>query len=87
MSDNLDRRLVEILWKFHNDRLKDPSIAELKPYIDELRAEVDNARIQSIDDMLDWLDSIVKASRHAVDAIDSLESVRHYLNTQESEES
>ena len=49
-------------------------------------AEADKARIQSIDDMLDWLDSIVKASRHAVDAIDSLESVRHYLNTQESED-
>ena len=44
MSDNLDRRLVEILWKFHNDRLKDPSIKEMKPYIDELRAEVDKAR-------------------------------------------
>ena len=44
MSDNLDRRLVEILWKFHNDRLKDPSIKEMKPYVDELRAEVDKAR-------------------------------------------
>ena len=52
MSDNLDRRLVEILWKFHNDRLKDPSIKEMKPYVDELRAEVDKARRENTQSIL-----------------------------------
>ena len=25
--------IAEIFWQFHNDRLKDPSINEMKPYI------------------------------------------------------
>lgn len=30
------RDLAEILWQFHNDRLADPSINEMKPYIEPI---------------------------------------------------
>lgn len=33
LEDNQVREISQILWQFHNDRLKDPSINEMKPYI------------------------------------------------------
>lgn len=49
-SLNRVRELAEIFWKFHNDRLKDPSINEMKPYIqpvlDFIEAELQNLRQQ-----------------------------------------
>lgn len=35
------RMLVELFWKFHNDRLDDPSINEMKPYIEPILAWAD----------------------------------------------
>jgi hypothetical protein len=34
------RELAEIFWQFHNDRLKDPSITEMKPYIEQVQAHI-----------------------------------------------
>ncbi len=30
------RMLAEVFWQFHNDRLADPSINEMKPYLDKV---------------------------------------------------
>lgn len=32
-QDKTVRAIADILWQFHNDRLKDPSITDLAPYI------------------------------------------------------
>lgn len=33
LSDKELRQLSELFWRFHNDRLDDPTIKEMKPYI------------------------------------------------------
>lgn len=30
------REIAEILWRFHNDRLSNPNLKEMKPYIEQL---------------------------------------------------
>lgn len=54
MSDNKDkvRDLAEILWQFHNDRLADPSINEMKPYIEPILALLkEEVRLGRIDEV------------------------------------
>lgn len=56
-TDERVREIAEILWRFHNDRLADPSINEMKPYIqpilDIITKEKIQARIEALEAVLD----------------------------------
>lgn len=41
-------KLSEVLWQFHNDRLKDPNLTDITPYI---------KRVQSVFKADGWIDS------------------------------
>lgn len=51
------RAITEILWSFHNDRLKDPSINEMKPYIQPMLDLIASQRNQILQEVIDELDS------------------------------
>lgn len=45
---NQNKEIAEIFWKFHNDRLANPELTEMKPYIEPVEQLLLRARIDGL---------------------------------------
>lgn len=61
LSDKELRQLSELFWRFHNDRLDDPTIKEMKPYtqpiLDLINQQTQAARIDELQHFVAELDT------------------------------
>lgn len=56
-------KIADILWAFHNARLADPSLREMKPYVEPILQLINEARIDENQRYLDLLDTYIDKSR------------------------
>lgn len=61
------RAIADILWKFHNDRLDDPSIREMAPYILPIIAHTKQAKLDMLDRVESEKQSFQSPTKHVVD--------------------
>lgn len=61
-QQNLVRQLADILWQFHNDRLDDPSIKEMRLYINPVLTILDKQIVEAREDQtFKVIQSLVKS--------------------------
>ena len=58
-SYNRDVRseIAELFWQFHNDRLDNPNLTEMKPYIQPILDLLDRVRISELEKLHDLFSS------------------------------
>lgn len=47
------RILCDLFWKFHNDRLNDPTINDMTPYVKPILKQINRGKIEELKQLLD----------------------------------
>lgn len=79
------KQISDLFWKFHNDRLEDPSVKEMKPYIDPILARIERkvkeALLAEYKKNRRWFERMAEYADVKQDAMDEYDSRIKELST------